>query len=598
MGPKKTLRKTAELIGAGDLSGAEKILSACWPDIAQATAEAQYLLGLIRRGQRRPEDALRLLKSASTADPSQARYHFAVGDLLASLGNLQAGAQALAEALRLDPEFPNARRAFARAALNAGRAADAEAAARVLLSQAPDADAWDILSCALREQERVPEAVAAAEEAVRLAPSWAAAQHNWAVAIGLAGRVEEALAAFEQLAAQGLQAGALAVNRGAALLELGRAEEAETVLSAAAAQWPFDMSLQIALAKARWLSGAGETFTAAYEDAIARNPGAARFRVGCVDLLSRAGFAEKAEAMLQKGLQRQPGEASLLDALGALFDATDRFAEAAPLLEAAILRDPGRDGVRSHWITALLHLGRSDEALKALEPVRAAAPLNQIWIALESLALRQLGDARYDWLCDYEHMVRAFELPVPPGFSSAADFNEALAASLMPLHVARGHPLDQSLRQGTQSTRNLTQIDDPVIRAFLAALTAPIREYIAQMREPNHPWSGRKSESFRLANAWSVRLKANGFHVNHVHPQGWISSAYYVSLPEGMDKEGAHSGWIKFGEPPAPMPGCTVEKVIQPQVGRLVLFPSYMWHGTVPFGAGERLTAPFDVVPV
>ena len=30
----------------------------------------------------------------------------------------------------------------------------------------------------------------------------------------------------------------------------------------------------------------------------------------------------------------------------------------------------------------------------------------------------------------------------------------------------------------------------------------------------------------------------------------------------------------------------------------LVLFPSYMWHGTVTFGeGGRRLTAAFDVVP-
>jgi hypothetical protein len=28
-----------------------------------------------------------------------------------------------------------------------------------------------------------------------------------------------------------------------------------------------------------------------------------------------------------------------------------------------------------------------------------------------------------------------------------------------------------------------------------------------------------------------------------------------------------------------------------------VLFPSYMWHGTIPFTSGERMTAPFDVVP-
>jgi hypothetical protein len=28
-----------------------------------------------------------------------------------------------------------------------------------------------------------------------------------------------------------------------------------------------------------------------------------------------------------------------------------------------------------------------------------------------------------------------------------------------------------------------------------------------------------------------------------------------------------------------------------------VLFPSYLWHGTVPIAAGERLNIAFDVTP-
>ncbi|MBP9035232.1 MAG: hypothetical protein KBG29_15130 [Pseudomonadales bacterium] len=37
---------------------------------------------------------------------------------------------------------------------------------------------------------------------------------------------------------------------------------------------------------------------------------------------------------------------------------------------------------------------------------------------------------------------------------------------------------------------------------------------------------------------------------------------------------------------------------LAPAVARLVLFPSYLWHGTVAFSApGERLTVAFDVAP-
>jgi hypothetical protein len=44
--------------------------------------------------------------------------------------------------------------------------------------------------------------------------------------------------------------------------------------------------------------------------------------------------------------------------------------------------------------------------------------------------------------------------------------------------------------------------------------------------------------------------------------------------------------------------GDTVLKLIEPRVGRLILFPSYYWHGTTPFSEeADRLTVAFDVVP-
>jgi hypothetical protein len=41
-----------------------------------------------------------------------------------------------------------------------------------------------------------------------------------------------------------------------------------------------------------------------------------------------------------------------------------------------------------------------------------------------------------------------------------------------------------------------------------------------------------------------------------------------------------------------------VEHAVKPEPGKLVLFPSYMWHGTAPFGGDQpRLTIAFDLIP-
>jgi len=125
-----------------------------------------------------------------------------------------------------------------------------------------------------------------------------------------------------------------------------------------------------------------------------------------------------------------------------------------------------------------------------------------------------------------------------------------------------------------------------------------VNRYIATLEtDERHPFLSRKTNGFRFSGSWSSRLRDRGFHINHLHPGGWISSCYYVDLPDAVKDRDRKQGWIKFGEPSFDV-RLSIRRAIQPAVGRLVLFPSYMWHGTVPFNDNHpRTTIAFDVVP-
>jgi hypothetical protein len=58
-------------------------------------------------------------------------------------------------------------------------------------------------------------------------------------------------------------------------------------------------------------------------------------------------------------------------------------------------------------------------------------------------------------------------------------------------------------------------------------------------------------------------------------------------------------GILSFGAPGlVTTPSLEPELSVRPEVGLLVLFPSYFWHGTLPFHSEQpRLTVAFDVVP-
>ena len=70
-------------------------------------------------------------------------------------------------------------------------------------------------------------------------------------------------------------------------------------------------------------------------------------------------------------------------------------------------------------------------------------------------------------------------------------------------------------------------------------------------------------------------------------------------LPEALDGAGdAPAGHFHYGAPP-PELGLDLPPydTIAPQAGMLALFPSILWHGTVPTRGGTRLNIAFDIVP-
>jgi len=173
-----------------------------------------------------------------------------------------------------------------------------------------------------------------------------------------------------------------------------------------------------------------------------------------------------------------------------------------------------------------------------------------------------------------------------------------MAVLLRKLHGTIQQPIDQSLRGGTQTDGYLLARSEPEFRALRTVLAETVAQHIAALgpRDPFHPiLKHRRDQPVAFSGAWSVRLDGGGRHVSHVHPLGWFSSALYIALPDAQPGE-PKAGWFEAGRAEDEL-GLHLDPMLQiePKPGRLVLFPSTLWHGTRAFGAGERLTIAFDV---
>jgi uncharacterized protein (TIGR02466 family) len=218
------------------------------------------------------------------------------------------------------------------------------------------------------------------------------------------------------------------------------------------------------------------------------------------------------------------------------------------------------------------------------------------------VALCELGErdaARR--LADFDGLIQSKKFETPVGFDSLSDFNAALATHICNHPTLASSPASNATRGGKHSGELLVEPKGPMADWERLLLRA-IDEYRdALPRESQHPFITRAPESFRIT-AWSVVMQIGGHQVPHIHPSAWLSGVYYVEIPDEVAAADQRpAGWIEFGRPPDHYH--TKEepelKLIKPQQGTLLLFPSYFYHRTVPLKAeGRRISIAFDVMPL
>jgi Flp pilus assembly protein TadD len=564
-----------------------------------SSAPALHLLGLILKGSGDLAESERLMRQSLQFEPGRAEFHANLGNLLRRMGRLAEAEPAYRRALELDGNAPASRLGLARTLNDLGRRTEAERECRALVEvRARDPEAWCALAMTLRDQQRHAEAEAAYRQAIMVGPDYAPARHNLAVLLVNVERTEEALAQLDQAKAMGMDAAELEFMRGRALLELYRFDEAEQAFERTVRLAPANPEGQLALARLRYMRG-DPAFARDLSAAVTANRGDVRLQMQLADVLRRVGDLQNAEALLRDCIERHGAAPELQSSLATVLQESGRLREAEREALAAATARPGVTTIIQNLVAILLGLGRAGEAMPFIQTERKRNPLDQSWIAYEATAARLLGTDLYRELYDYERLVKVYDIEPPAGWASMAELNAALVSVLSARHGLSQHPFDQSLRHGTQTARSLLVDRDPAIQAVLKAFLPSIADYRARIGiDSAHPLRDRNRGMAQYAGCWSVRLNRDGYHVNHIHPEGWISSAYYISVPAESADNDKRSGWIKFGEPRMPVPDATAERVVQPKAGRLVLFPSYMWHGTTPIlGAEPRLTMAFDVVP-
>lgn len=428
------------------------------------------------------------------------------------------------------------------------------------------------------------EAVAAFSRALQSKPNDPLLTHSLARAQLESGR--DAVAAFDRAAALTPNDASVHLGRAAAQLAANRGEQACADLAAILAVQPGWIEGHQAYARIRAQFEPGEAPLTTLRNAITKNPRTKLLwqaligvLLGAYDYQAALHAVREARAELGPDADFDQIDAQCLSELGDAQAAQRLFDRLPAPADASAAIAPLRN---------LIRLGRFDQALElALRDY--PGDLSPIW-PYRALLWRVMKDPRWHWLEGDERLVQSYDLTADIG-----PLHE-LATCLRAIHRGGHQPLDQSVRGGTQTDGHLFARAEPEIRRLREAIAAAVSDYVAHLPPPNpvHPTLSAPRAPLRFAGAWSVRLNGEGYHHDHVHTHGWISSACYIALPD-TKADAPQSGWLTLGENRRLLPDLDAFRTIEPVPGKLVLFPSSMWHGTRPFAAGERLTVAFDI---
>ena len=542
-----------------------------------------------------------LLRRALEIDPKWAPTLTTLAELYFMAGRSAEAVPLLQRAIQGSPPYPRAAFLLARHYLDTGQPAAALDIATPWCNTGKIDEALSALHvAAYAALGRQSEAVANYRRLVALAPDNPVATHTLAVALNAASQPEEAERIVHQTLRRTRPTAALHHTHARSLVTLERFEQAELALRESLRLEPHRAEAHDSLAQLIWMRTGNiieatrvldqALGTYAHDDALWATKAA---------LLQGAGDARGSYACLaERAARPQPHPMMLIRAgLAALeFEPLT----ALNLAERAMRAQPNNPTARKLLCAAYLGVGDAAAAIAECAVLLMATPDDQYLIAMQTTALRLLKDSRYEELCDYDKMVLSTSLETPAGWPDLSSFLTELTSRLNALHNPHGHRLlYQSLRQGTETTQDLSRSQDPVIQALFNVFAAPIARYREHIGQGEDALRRRNRGASRYNGSWSVRLHCAGYHTSHVHPRGWISSACYIQLPDSMRAGHTGEGSLSFGAPGMiTTPSLPAELSVRPEIGLLVLFPSYFWHGTLPFQSEQpRLTVAFDVVP-
>jgi len=548
-------------------------------------------LGVQHHNAGRLPEAENIYQQILQSEPNHHTALHLLGVIAHQVGKNDTAVDLIARALALKPDLAEAHSNLGLALQDLGKSEDAIASYRKALGLNPDyAEAHNNLGIALQDLGKLDEAVAFYRKALGIKPNYAEAHNNLGSVLQELGKPEEAIASYRKALAIKPDLAEAHNNLGIAIRELGHLDEAVTSYRKALALNPDYAEAHNNLGIA--LQGLGKLDEAVtrYHKALAIKPDFAEAYYNLGNALQDLEKLDEAVASYRKALGLKPDYVEAHNNLGNALKKLGRLDEALKIFESI---DTAL--CYAHALECLFALGKYDEFYERQNTFMEKNRTNIRAAAISVFASQQLGRSDPHPFCksplDFIRVYKCLN-----DFRNTDGFLLGLVNELKN-REAVWEPPSKTTKKGFQTLANI--FDDP--NGKVSDLEQIIKDYINKYRlefsSSDCVFIRSFPKTFSL-RSWFVRLLKGGHQTEHIHTPGWLSGVFYLHVPNFSNQE---EGSIEFGLKGYDYPILNKsypKNRFYPKSGDIILFPSSLFHRTIPFHSDEeRMSIAFDLRP-
>ena len=245
--------------------------------------------------------------------------------------------------------------------------------------------------------------------------------------------------------------------------------------------------------------------------------------------------------------------------------------------------------------TLYTEMGDFDKSLVELEKLKNIEPNNSTLNSLYPYICEQLGiEKKLDYLSKPIEFVSKYNL-ISDGIIDRKEINSI--KKYCEKLSKRWEPKERTTQNGYQTDSVLFEQNNKDIMTVKETIYSYIKRYLLDFKDKDDLFI-RNYPKLNKIEGWCVFLKESGHQTSHNHPSGWLSGCLYLDIPKKLQND---EGSIEFSYHGYNFPilNPKISKLlIKPTVGDLILFPSTLFHKTIPFsGKRDRVSIAFDIYP-